>query len=186
MTKQVINIGVEGNDASGDSIRDAFKKANENFTELYAIFGQGGAIGFTALSDTPDTLGQNKVPVTDSAGSAILMKDIVGGAGIVIDNTSTTQLKITNTGSSVAQDLSPTLGGHLTGAGLYGIGKIAPVSDATATALGNLHATAVTIHDLVIDKKFVSGPNGVAGECGHNQITHLIAKKENFESTNLR
>ena len=60
MTKQVINIGVEGNDASGDSIRDAFKKANENFTELYAIFGQGGAIGFTALSDTPDTLGQNK------------------------------------------------------------------------------------------------------------------------------
>ena len=40
MTKQVINIGVEGNDASGDSIRDAFKKANENFTELYAIFGQ--------------------------------------------------------------------------------------------------------------------------------------------------
>ena len=119
MTKQVINIGVEGNDASGDSIRDAFKKANENFTELYAIFGQGGAIGFTALSDTPSTLGQNKVPVTDSAGSAILMKDIVGGAGIVIDNTSTTQLKITNTGSSVAQDLSPTLGGHLTGCLLY-------------------------------------------------------------------
>ena len=164
MTKQVINIGVEGNDASGDSIRDAFKKANENFTELYAIFGQGGAIGFTALSDTPDTLGQNKVPVTDSAGSAILMKDIVGGAGIVIDNTSTTQLKITNTGSSVAQDLSPTLGGHLTGAGLYGIGKIAPVSDATATALGNLHATAVTIHDLVIDKKFADQEYYVKGE----------------------
>ena len=39
---------------------------------------------------------------------------------------------------------------------------------------------------LVIDKKIVSGPNGVAGEWGHNQITHLIAKKENFESTNLR
>ena len=39
---------------------------------------------------------------------------------------------------------------------------------------------------LVIDKKIVSGPNGVAGEWGHNQITHLIAKKDNFESTNLR
>ena len=39
---------------------------------------------------------------------------------------------------------------------------------------------------LVIDKKIVSGPNGVAGEWGHNQITHLIAKKEKFESTNLR
>ena len=39
---------------------------------------------------------------------------------------------------------------------------------------------------LVIDKKIVTGPNGVAGEWGHNQITHLIAKKENFQSTNLR
>jgi len=39
---------------------------------------------------------------------------------------------------------------------------------------------------LVIDKKIVSGPNGVAGEWGHNQISHHIAKKENFDSTNLR
>ena len=39
---------------------------------------------------------------------------------------------------------------------------------------------------LVIDKRIVSGPNGVAGEWGHNQVTHLIAKKEKFESTNLR
>lgn len=39
---------------------------------------------------------------------------------------------------------------------------------------------------LVIDKKIVSGPNGVAGEWGHNQINHLISKKENFDSTNLR
>ena len=59
MAKQIINIGVEGNDGTGDSIRESFRKANENFTELYAIFGQGGAIGFTALSDTPSTLGQN-------------------------------------------------------------------------------------------------------------------------------
>ncbi|SVD86257.1 uncharacterized protein METZ01_LOCUS439111, partial [marine metagenome] len=32
---------------------------------------------------------------------------------------------------------------------------------------------------LVIDKKIVSGPNGVAGEWGHNQIPYLAAKKEN-------
>ena len=39
---------------------------------------------------------------------------------------------------------------------------------------------------LVIDKQIVTGPNGVAGEWGHNQISHLIAKRENFDSTNLR
>ena len=44
MSRQNINIGVEGNDGTGDSIRESFRKANENFTELYAIFGQVGQI----------------------------------------------------------------------------------------------------------------------------------------------
>ena len=35
MTRQVVNIGVEGNDGTGDSIREAFNKLNENFQELY-------------------------------------------------------------------------------------------------------------------------------------------------------
>ena len=39
---------------------------------------------------------------------------------------------------------------------------------------------------LVIDKKIVSGPNGVAGEGGHNQIPYFAAKKENFDSNNPR
>ena len=50
MAKQDIYLGVEGNDGTGDSIREAFRKANENFTELYAVFGQGGTISFTALN----------------------------------------------------------------------------------------------------------------------------------------
>ena len=39
---------------------------------------------------------------------------------------------------------------------------------------------------LVIDKQIVSGPNGVAGEWGHNQIPFFAAKKENFDSNNAR
>jgi len=39
---------------------------------------------------------------------------------------------------------------------------------------------------LVIDKQIVSGPNGVAGEWGHNQIPYFAAKKEKFESNNSR
>ena len=39
---------------------------------------------------------------------------------------------------------------------------------------------------LVIDKQIVSGPNGVAGEWGHNQIPYFAAKKENFDSSNSR
>ena len=39
---------------------------------------------------------------------------------------------------------------------------------------------------LVIDKQIISGPNGVAGEWGHNQIPYFAAKKENFDSSNAR
>ena len=38
MAKQDVNIGVEGNDGTGDSIRESFRKVNENFQELYAVF----------------------------------------------------------------------------------------------------------------------------------------------------
>ena len=35
MAKQVINIGTVANDNTGDTVRDAFDKVNDNFTELY-------------------------------------------------------------------------------------------------------------------------------------------------------
>ena len=39
---------------------------------------------------------------------------------------------------------------------------------------------------LVIDKQIVSGPNGIAGEWGHNQLPYMAAKKENLETSSLR
>ena len=35
MAKQTINIGTTANDGTGDPLRDAFDKVNDNFTELY-------------------------------------------------------------------------------------------------------------------------------------------------------
>lgn len=35
MAKQVINIGTTANDGTGDPLRSAFDKVNDNFTELY-------------------------------------------------------------------------------------------------------------------------------------------------------
>lgn len=39
MPRKVIEVGVEGNDGTGDGIREAFIKSNDNFQELYAISG---------------------------------------------------------------------------------------------------------------------------------------------------
>ena len=56
MARKVINIGTTGNDATGDSIRGAFSKVNQNFTEIYASLGLSGGLKFVNLDDTPSTI----------------------------------------------------------------------------------------------------------------------------------
>jgi hypothetical protein len=83
MAKQEIDIGVEGNDGTGDSIRESFRKVNDNFTELYAIFGLGGQISFTSLNDTPDTLlgNEGKVVLVKPDATGLDFFTLVSGAG---------------------------------------------------------------------------------------------------------
>jgi hypothetical protein len=67
---QKINIGNQSNDGTGDSIREAFRKVNENFTELYGVNNLGEGLFLTKLKDTPSEL---KASTTQSA--AILVSD---------------------------------------------------------------------------------------------------------------
>lgn len=39
---------------------------------------------------------------------------------------------------------------------------------------------------LVIDKQIVNGPNGIAGEWGHNQLPYMAAKREELDTSSLR
>jgi hypothetical protein len=50
MAKKRINIGDKANDRTGDSLRSAFSKINENFDELYAGLGLGGSSTIGAFS----------------------------------------------------------------------------------------------------------------------------------------
>ncbi len=56
MAKQTVNLGTMADNKSGDPLRTAFEKINENFDELYASNG-GGAVDLTAISTDiiPDT-----------------------------------------------------------------------------------------------------------------------------------
>ena len=168
MAKQFINIGIEGNDGTGDSIRDAFNKSNENFTELYAVFGQGGQIGFTSLSDTPDQLGANKIPVTNDAGTAIEMKGITG-TGLSVDFTDPNNLVLSVDSVNISTDIQPDLGGPLN-ANNYAIGNVG-ISETAVNDFNSAHGTSITLDDLVISKGYAdrrylrsSGVGGVAGE----------------------
>ena len=153
MAKQDIYLGVEGNDGTGDSIREAFRKANENFTELYAVFGQGGTISFTALNDTPTGITPGGVLIGNTTGTEILAKTLSAGTGISIDNSSETNITITNTGANINADTSPIFGGPVSGNQVYAIGKIATSPEAIAE-FNTTHGSAITINDIVTDKKF--------------------------------
>jgi hypothetical protein len=153
MSKQSIDIGVQGNDGTGDSIREAFRKVNDNFTDLYAVFGAGGQINSTDLDDMPSSYTANQVFITNSTGDAVLAKTLSGGAGIDIDASALDEIVISSTSSSIDSDASPSLGGPLNGT-TFPIGNIAVPSPAALAQFNAVHATNYTIDTLVINKGY--------------------------------
>jgi len=56
MAKQIVNIGQNANDGSGDGLRTGGDKINDNFDEIYAILGDG-----SNLLNTDIDFGPNKI-----------------------------------------------------------------------------------------------------------------------------
>ena len=138
-TKQNINIGIQSNDGTGDSIRDAFRKTNDNFEVLFDYLGLAtGVRFFGGLEDSPAAAVPFSVLVTDSTGTTITQVHLVGGKGISINTSSySTGWVIDNTTSSLATDLTPTLANDLVG---YGPGYITTIwntqtNETTQTAI---------------------------------------------------
>ena len=53
MGQQTLNVGTNANDGTGDTLRAAMIKVNENFTELYAspLFADGiSSVSYTHLT----------------------------------------------------------------------------------------------------------------------------------------
>lgn len=92
MTKSVINIGAAANDRQGDSLRAAFTKVNNNFTELYTALGlDSGGLNLGAFEFTGSTMS-----TTDSTAIIIdqhlkVTSDLeLQGSFIISDTSSTT------------------------------------------------------------------------------------------------
>ena len=156
MAKQEIDIGIQGNDGTGDSIRDSFRKVNDNFTEVYAIFGLGGTIKFTALGDAPNSYTNNQIFITNDAGTAILAKTLTATGGVSIDNSRAGELRLIGTTSDLRNDVAPRLGGPLNVNNLA-IGNIPDPSSALVNAFNATYASlgiSTTIDKLAINKGY--------------------------------
>lgn len=84
MAKQTINIGSAANDGTGDPLRTAFDKVNDNFTELYSddLGDVGSIIAGTGISVDSAT---GNVTVTNSSPDQTVA--LTGGTGITTSGT---------------------------------------------------------------------------------------------------
>jgi hypothetical protein len=153
MSQELIDIGIVGNDGTGDSIRESFRKTNNNFTELYAVFGLGGKIGFTTLNDAPATYSTNQVIMTNAAGDGLTARNIIAGTGITVDNTDET-LTISSTISGLSGDSRPTLSSPLD-ANNFTIGRLPEPSQDLVDLFNSIYTSSpITIEQLAINKGY--------------------------------
>jgi len=79
MAKQAINIGTTANDGTGDTVRAAFDKTNDNTNELYNLLGDGSTLSITG-------------DVSVSAGAVTIANDAVTTAKITDANITTAKI----------------------------------------------------------------------------------------------
>lgn len=116
MTRKVIDVGLSNNDGTGDSIRDSFKKVNDNFQELYGSLGLGERLKFISLDDSPGSyLGQQgKLLVVNQAQTGLTFKTLASGASMAIDIDETAgTITLRPLNQDVVNDTTPQLGGDL-------------------------------------------------------------------------
>jgi hypothetical protein len=110
MSKQTINVGTNQDDGTGDSLRAAFVKVNDNFTEVY---NELGGVALSNISMSGRTIS------TDTANSGIII-DPNGTGTITLTGATTVTGGLTP--DSLAVTANATVGGTLnvTGAATFG------------------------------------------------------------------
>ena len=95
MAQQTINIGTTANDGTGDPLRTAFDKVNDNFTELYSddagdVNSVNGASGTVVLDSDDISEGSTNLYNQTHTG------DVTGSTALTIANSAVTNAKINN------------------------------------------------------------------------------------------
>jgi len=161
MAQQTINIGATANDGTGDQLRTAFDKVNDNFNEVYTELG-GASLSNINISG-------NTISTDDTNGDLTL--DPNGTGTIVLANAVTASSTVTVTGAT-------TVNGGFAAAGTSGTFITFGAADATPTvAGGNLFKSGGAVTVTMFD-------DGVAGQTINVISEHAVVY--DVTGTNLK
>ncbi len=167
MAKQTINIGTTANDGTGDQLRSAFDKVNDNFTELYSddAGDVGSIVAGTGISVNQAT---GDVTVTNSLPNATHTGDVTGSGALTIANDAVTTAKIINdavTADKLANSINTEIAANT-----------AKVTNATHT--GDVTgATALTIASSAVTTAKINN-DAVTHDKLENRYTAIVTKTD--------
>jgi len=149
MSKQTINVGTNQDDGTGDSLRAAFVKVNDNFTEVY---NELGGVALSNISMTGSTI------TTDTSNSGIIIDPQGSGTITLTGNTTLTgTLDVSGALSpaSLAVTAGATVGGDLGVTGTLTAATFTP-SSITVSGVSNLNGD-VNLGDTTADTVTITG-----------------------------
>jgi hypothetical protein len=119
MAIQTINIGGYANDGTGDDLRTAFEKVNENFAEL------NGTIAIQTATTLGSPTGNEAGVFAQKNGASLEFKKLTSTDGSVVLTSSSTAVNL-HVVTDLSTDLTPQLGGNLdlNGHQILGLGNI--------------------------------------------------------------
>ena len=162
MGKSVINNGSSANDGTGDTLRAAATKINNNFTEIYAVLGGKTATDLSASAATLTT----KITFSDSATGLIRFE------GTTADAHETTLQVVEPTGDN--QIVLPNASGNV-------------VLDSSTNTLTNKTLTSPTVNTPTINAPKISGLSGggVLQDSSGNEVLELTKTASAVNHVNL-
>ena len=94
MAKQTINIGTIADDGTGDPLRTAFDKSNDNFTELYDGAGVADdSVTYAKLADEFTTISAMSADDVDFSTAQVFTKTLAANTTLTFSNVSTGMVK---------------------------------------------------------------------------------------------
>lgn len=211
MTRQVINVGSTANDGTGDGLRTAYIKCNDNFQELYnttttpiqIVNGTSSMAVANSANVTISIAGSSNIvnfagTVTEFTGNIDVSTDLKVGNSLTItqDVTIGDQLIVTGTfGSDVVPDGTGTRKLGSSGARWSEISSVTINASSTIAATGNISSTAnisaaniIASQDVIIAGSHVTTGNVNAGNVitgGVVNATGNITSGGNISGGNL-